>query len=294
MNRQLLLTYMDVLETRNFNRTAERLNITQSTVSARIRQLEDEVGTRLFERGRGGATPTAAGKRFEPHCRSLLAAWNMARRDVSSASSTSQTSLKLQVQFSIAKALLVEWSQAIRLDEPSVNLYIESNFSEQIQRDILSGVTDLGIVYSPQIFPDVALTELGNEQFILLSTEARTFDKVDWQRYLKVAYTTYFDNQHDDLFPELAQSSTSLGSEDIAANFLRSQGGSAYIPSLAVPMLKQAVPELVRVEGAPVILQPIYSIIHRRKRQDRLTVKALSAFRDILKAQSENSIEDAD
>ena len=62
MNRQLLLTYMDVLETRNFNRTAERLGIMQSTVSARIAALEKSVGRRLFTRSRAGTDLTTAGE----------------------------------------------------------------------------------------------------------------------------------------------------------------------------------------------------------------------------------------
>ena len=289
MNRMLLITYIDVLETRNFNRTADRLNITQSTVSARIRQLEEELGTRLFERGRGGATPTAAGRRFETHCRSFLASWTMARRDLTSASEQASPRLRLQVQFSIAKTMLVSWTSAIRDSEPNTNLYLESNFSEQIQRDVLSGDTDLGIVFSPQIYPDISMTEIGMEQYILFSTESSHFEELDWHRYIKVAYTSYFENQHDDLFPELVQYPTTVGSEDIAANFLRTEGGAAYMPSLALPMLKETIPNLRQVHGAPIIPQPVYSLLHNRKRHDKMVMMALNAFKDILQ-QSMKSI----
>lgn len=294
MNRLLLLTYMDVLETRNFNRTAERLNVTQSTVSARIRQLEDELDVRLFERGRGGAAPTAAGRRFEPHCRSFLAAWTMARRDLSSSDGTPRPNLRLQVQFSIAKTMLVDWARAIRESESRINLYLETNFSEQIQRDVLSGETDLGVVYSPKSFPDISMTEIGVEHFILLSTEGEAYENLDWRRYIKVAYTSYFEHQHDALFPQQVQSRTTVGSEDIAVNFLRSEGGAAYLPGLAVPRLMQTVPSLRRVQGAPVIPHPVYSIMHSRKRHDRLTTMALAAFREVLEKQSEKAIDTAD
>jgi DNA-binding transcriptional LysR family regulator len=63
MNLDLLDTFFDLLETRNFNRTAERLGTTQSTVSMRVRALETAVGAKLFQRGRAGATPTASGTR---------------------------------------------------------------------------------------------------------------------------------------------------------------------------------------------------------------------------------------
>ena len=46
-----VVTFLEIASCGNFNRAAENLNVTQSTVSARIRQLEQELDTRLFERG---------------------------------------------------------------------------------------------------------------------------------------------------------------------------------------------------------------------------------------------------
>lgn len=286
MNRQLLLTYMDVLETRNFNRTAERLNVTQSTVSARIRQLEDELGTRLFERGRGGADPTAAGRRFETHCRSLLAAWSLAKRDVSAGPGLSRPRLRVSVQFSLAQSVLVDWAKQIRAQVPKLDFYLEANFSQQIQRDILTGEADIGIVFAPQQYPDVHVAEFGSENYVMLSTDCSRFLEVDWTRYIKVAYTSYFDRQHDELFPNLVHVQTVVGSDDLAVDFLKADGGTAYLPSLSVPGLMETVPGLQLVEGAPVIPQPLYSIVHSRKRHDPLAVQAISLFQKLIQTRS--------
>lgn len=282
MNRQLLLTYLDVLETRNFNRTAERLNVTQSTVSARIRQLEDELDTRLFERGRGGADPTAAGRRFETHCRSFLAAWTFAKRDVSVGSGLSRPRLRVSVQFSLAQSVLVDWAKQIRKDVPKLDLYLEANFSQQIQRDILTGESDIGILFAPQQYPDVHVAEFGSENYVMMSTDCDNFRDVNWTRYIKVAYTSYFDRQHDEVFPNLSQVQTVVGSDDIAIGFLKTDGGTAYLPSLAVPAFQDAVPKLKQVEGAPVIPQPLYSIVHARKRHDPLVSQAISLIRKVI------------
>ena len=233
MDRQLLVTYMDVLETRNFNRTAERLNVTQSTVSARIRQLEQELDTRLFERGRGGAEPTAAGRRFESHCRSLLAAWRLARRDVEAGARGHRQRLRIAVQFSLARSVLIEWTRRMRDKLPHLDLYLEANFSQQIQRDVLTGETDIGIVFIPQQVPDMHVSELGSENYVMLSTDCDHFDDVDWSRYIQVAYTSYFDHQHDEVFFDRPQSATLVGSNDLALAFLRSDGGTAYFPGFA-------------------------------------------------------------
>src|SRR5690625_285962 len=154
MNIPLLITFLDVMETGNFKRTAERLDIMQSTVSARIRQLEETLGTRLFERGRGGAEPTPAGRRFEGHCRALLTLWGHARRDVLSSTAARKRHLHISCQYSLIRAYLLGWIDRLRSEDDDLDLHVEINFSAQIQRDILAGETDIGIMFAPQLTPD--------------------------------------------------------------------------------------------------------------------------------------------
>ena len=60
MQIALIETFLDLMETRNFNRTAERLNITQSTVTHRINALEGMFGRKLFARNKGGKASVEA------------------------------------------------------------------------------------------------------------------------------------------------------------------------------------------------------------------------------------------
>ena len=53
-------TFLEIVHTGSFLKAADRLHVTQTTVSARIRTLEEELGRRLFDRNRNGATLTAA------------------------------------------------------------------------------------------------------------------------------------------------------------------------------------------------------------------------------------------
>ena len=82
MQIELIDTFLDLIETRSFHRTAERLDVTQSTVSSRVLALETAVGARLFVRSRAGTEPTTEGKRFEPHARALRHEWNQAKRRI--------------------------------------------------------------------------------------------------------------------------------------------------------------------------------------------------------------------
>ena len=82
MQIELLDTFLDLIETRSFHRTAERLHITQSTVSGRVMALETAVGARLFTRSRAGTQLSTEGLKFESHARALRHAWTEARRAI--------------------------------------------------------------------------------------------------------------------------------------------------------------------------------------------------------------------
>ena len=64
-------TFLDLCETRSFNRSAERLGVSQSTVSGRVAALERYLGVVLLRRSRSGCDLTTEGLRFEPHARAL-------------------------------------------------------------------------------------------------------------------------------------------------------------------------------------------------------------------------------
>ena len=74
MELRQLEYFVAVAEEQNFTRAAERVHISQSGVSAQIRQLERELGAELFDRSARSATLTVAGKAALEHARAALAA----------------------------------------------------------------------------------------------------------------------------------------------------------------------------------------------------------------------------
>jgi DNA-binding transcriptional LysR family regulator len=80
METELARTFLAVIAAGNFISAAERLHVTQSTVSARIHTLEEQLGCSLFVRNKAGTRLTAAGRQFQKHAaiRKLV---NSLRRD---------------------------------------------------------------------------------------------------------------------------------------------------------------------------------------------------------------------
>lgn len=81
MNLAFLQYFLAVAETGHFTRAAERLNVTQPTLSAGIARLEETLGSRLFDRRRGVAL-TDAGNRLLPQARTIVDAWAGARAEL--------------------------------------------------------------------------------------------------------------------------------------------------------------------------------------------------------------------
>jgi len=72
MDVNLARTFLMVADTGSFIDAARKMNVTQSTVSARIKGLEDMLGRPLFERSKSGAELTAAGEQFQKHALALV------------------------------------------------------------------------------------------------------------------------------------------------------------------------------------------------------------------------------
>ena len=80
MDTELLKTFLEVSRTRHFGRAAESLYLTQSAVSFRIRQLENQLGANLFTRHRNNIRLTPAGERLLPYAESLMNTGSWRRR----------------------------------------------------------------------------------------------------------------------------------------------------------------------------------------------------------------------
>ena len=86
MDTELARTFLVVIATGSFVEAAQRLHVTQSTVSTRIQRLEETLGAELFVRNKSGTTLTSAGQQFQRHAALLTRTVEQAaRRSASSA-----------------------------------------------------------------------------------------------------------------------------------------------------------------------------------------------------------------
>ena len=264
MQMELIETFLDLCETRSFNRTAERLGITQSTVSGRVRALEQSVGRRLFQRSRAGTALTTEGLRFEPHARSLRHGWMSALHAARDTSITGVT-FRVGLQHDLIGVAIDDVIAELRASLPQAVFLIEADYSVQMCRDLQSGAQDIAVLYTPVQSTDLSFETLGEVSYVMVSTDADRLDDVAAESYILANYAPAFAETHKALLPGLAQVSLSIGQNAAMVDLLTSLSGTGYVMEHSARALI-AQGACKRVSDAPVITQPVISGMHNRNR----------------------------
>ncbi len=265
MQLDLIDTFLDLCETKSFHQTAERLGVTQSTVSARVKTLEASVGARLFKRSRSGTALTTEGLRFEPHARGLKHNWLTAlnaTKDVSLGGVTIRIGLQHDLVSPDIRALIGELRQTF----PNTAFFLESDYSAQMCTDLVSGAQDVAVLFSPKLLPDLHFEPLGEVRYVMVSTDTKTIAGIQPDRYIVGNYSPAFAQTHSALFPDLANGSLSIGQNSGMVSLLTSLSGTAYVSEASAAGLI-AEGAYQRVADAPVIPQPLFVGLNTRNRR---------------------------
>lgn len=130
MDTELLKTFLEVSRTRHFGRAAEALYLTQSAVSFRIRQLENQLGVNLFTRHRNNIRLTAAGEKLLPYAETLMNTWQAARKEVAHTSRHNEFSIGASA--SLWECMLNGWlGRLYQSQEPQNCLQFEARIAQR-------------------------------------------------------------------------------------------------------------------------------------------------------------------
>jgi len=170
----------------SMNRAAVELNTVQSNVTARIRALEEQVGTALFERNSRGVVLTAAGQRLLPYAARLGALIREAR-DVARDDGTPRGCLHIGALETTAALRLPPILSAYAQTHPQVGLIVTTGTSAGLVTDILEHRLDGAFVAGPVQHPDLLEEAIFREELMLVTAPGlRRPDDLDRQRDLKM------------------------------------------------------------------------------------------------------------
>lgn len=158
--------FLAIAEHSSFTRAAHLVNVTQSTLSHQIHQLENEIGYRLFDRVGRNVTLTKAGKAFLPGAARALAEINAAIRSVKDAAGELSGEVHLLIgAHAFALSILPSCLEQFRSEQPNVGVIVKEVLSRQFMNAMHSGAYDLGIAEEESYEAPLSFEPLYTEEF---------------------------------------------------------------------------------------------------------------------------------
>ena len=290
MDTELLKTFLEVSRTRHFGRAAESLYLTQSAVSFRIRQLENQLGANLFTRHRNNIRLTPAGERLVPYAESLMSTWQLAKKEV--AHSLQHTELSIGATASLWEAYLTPWLQQLYKQREALRLEARIALRHSLVKQLHERQLDLLITTEPPKMDELSSLLLGHFSLRLFSFEPIDLSKetesdaehknANEAPYIKLEWGADFHQQENRLLESVQIPVLTTTSAHLTRQLLETTGGCAFLPE----HWQKEYPQLTMNADMPAVVRPLYAVWLQNSDQQAL-------IRQLLKTPMNNAAQSA-
>ena len=230
-----------VANERNFGRAAAKCFVSQPALSVAIQKLEEELGTRLFERGKSEVTVTPVGERVVEQAQRVLEEAARLREIAQAGRNPLVGTLRLGVIHTIAPYLLPDLIPALHDRAPQMPLDIEENLTENLEPALKSGHIDAAILAFPFAPPGIVTEFLYEEPFQVVVPQGHKWakrrsvrpDELAAEHTILLGIGHCFRDQILDACPELNRSGspgTRTNSLETVRNMVASGLGVSVLP----------------------------------------------------------------
>jgi LysR family transcriptional regulator, flagellar master operon regulator len=224
----LARTFLMVADTGSFIDAARKMNVTQSTVSSRIKSLEDSLGRPLFDRSNNGATLTTPGNQFQKHALAMVRVWQRAQLEVG-LSAQHRDHLAVGASEVLWDGFLLKWVSWLRQNIPDIAVSASSHAAGDLTQRLVEGTLDLAVMYRPSQPPGLAIEHLFDEEFVQVSSHPKK-PRRGTDDYVLVDWGADFHLDHGAAFPALVQTGLNLDIGSRSIDFLLANTASGYFP----------------------------------------------------------------
>ena len=152
-------TFLEIIRLGSFGAAAEALNVTQTTVTARVHNLENQLGCRLFIRNRSGATATLDGEKFIEHAVAMVQAWEGAKRNLPLPTGT-ETIFNIAGEISLWSPLMLQWLNNLSQDISETAINAEIGERTSLHQKLQQGLLDVIVVHQPEYGPGIQVEQV--------------------------------------------------------------------------------------------------------------------------------------
>lgn len=252
MDIELVRTFLEIMHAGSFVQAAERLHVTQTTVTARVRTLEQALDCQLFVRGRTGARLTPDGERFVGYASSLVNTWNRARADLSLPRGHTLR-LSVGAETSLWNPLLLQWLLWMKAHHPAIALRTEVADATRLLSQVEKGTLDAVLVHRPGYYAGLSVELLIEEKLIFVRSCAQP------EPFLFVDWGSTFVDQYDAAMPQPRHAALTFDLGPLALQYLLQVGGCGYFRSRAVERhIENGL--LEKVPDSPEFTYPVFLV----------------------------------
>ncbi|MBT6110615.1 MAG: LysR family transcriptional regulator [Rhodospirillales bacterium] len=255
-------TFLTIIEVGSLSRAAERLNVTQSTVNARLTGLENTLGQKLFTRRKSGAELTYAGFSFQRHAQLMSDVWSLAQRESSLPPDTTSV-CNIGCHFDMLTGLGKKLMDSITTTHPDVALSAWPGEQRDLDHWLDIGLVDAAICFSPTVHDTTTAYPIMDDELVLVSSLSYGEDYVAHMQDVTFVYADNgeeFRRLYAATFPDRSNPAITFGCAEWALEHIRTIGGAAYMPRRLVP--DEAF--LSMIETAPVFHRAATLVVNDR------------------------------
>jgi len=164
-----LSLFRHIAEAGSITAGSKRANLALAAASTRVRNMEAAIGARLFERSRGGVTPTPAGHALLAHARALLARAERMREELDAyAGGGSAGHVRVLSNTNALTEFLPEALGRFLVAHPQVTVDLQERLSDEIVGLVAEGVAELGIVAATADAGSLQTYPFRTDRFVLV------------------------------------------------------------------------------------------------------------------------------
>ena len=263
MNFDWLTTFLEVARQKSFSRAAEKLHVTQPSISAQIRALESHLGHRLLDRGGGKVTLTAAGKTFQPFAEHSLVQLKQVRLTLADMERTPRGSLTVSANDSTALYVLPVLIGKFKKQFPKVALNIVRAERSKTLELVLNREVEFGIVSLPVRDPRLHVELIHEDRLVLVVPAGHPLTLIENPTLSDAARHEFLvpkEGRRRELIDHLfIQNKTArriameLDSSELLKRLIVAGLGISFMPHInVVDEVKQGLVQIVHVESVDI------------------------------------------
>jgi LysR family transcriptional regulator, cyn operon transcriptional activator len=252
--------FLAVAEAGSFSRAADRLGISQPSVSQQMRDLEAGLRVSLFQRRGKRILLTSTGLIFQEHARALLRELENFLQEVSSEPGRLRGTLHLGVVPVLNVPLVPELMGMFAADHPGINLIVEEISSTEIETALEEGRMNVGLGFLTRHSPNLRYERLCTDEFALIVSESHPWSKrhiiplseLHQQRLLQLPDSFVMRRMIDDVFRNHQIRPRTVAEINAIETLLRSLAplnAAALMPKIALRGRRALKLKAIRLQG---------------------------------------------